>query len=302
MNRFYVARVAVLILACTWGIDEPTIANGDATLTILNMSVPQDGTNFDFVVEGPGFTIVTEPEEQGCFHNPVSNPVLTGDFFTDNGMTNTLCHETCRQMGFLFAGTQDGDGCYCGSTSFDLGGPSTQCTSTCFGNPFEICGGEQEMTVWTTGGVVVSVPESFTLDDEPGQSDAVNQSITFDSLPAGDYTITEENLPSGWSLVDIDCGAAPHTRNGDSVTVTLADAVNVTCTFTNRCSGGIGGRATGDISGDGSVNLDDVSAFVTVLLDPGAATADDSCAADANGDTHVNGLDVESFIDLVLTP
>lgn len=296
-----VLRIA-LILGCAWGAYEPTVANGDATLTILEAALPQDGTDFDFVAEGPGFTIVTEPEEQGCFNNPVSNPVLTGFFFTSPQMTNALCYETCSQMGFLFAGTQDGDDCYCGSTSFNIGGPSTQCTSSCFGNPFEICGGEQEMTVWTTGGVVVSVPEPFTLDDEPGQSDAVNQSITFDNLPAGDYTITEQNLSPGWSLVDIDCGAAPHTRNGAGVTVMLADGEDVMCTFTHRCSGGIGGRATGDVSGDGAVNLDDMSAFVAVLLDPGAATAEDFCAADANGDTNVSGLDVASFIDLILAP
>ncbi len=59
-------------------------------------------------------------------------------------------------------------------------------------------------------------------------------------------------------------------------------------------------RATGDV--DGLADVNDTAPFIAVLLDPGAASADDFCAANINGDTNVDGLDVQAFVDLVLTP
>ncbi len=61
-------------------------------------------------------------------------------------------------------------------------------------------------------------------------------------------------------------------------------------------------RRPGDVSGDGNVDVDDTADFIAVLLDPGAASADELCAANVNGDANVDGLDVQAFVDLVLTP
>ena len=61
-------------------------------------------------------------------------------------------------------------------------------------------------------------------------------------------------------------------------------------------------RKTGDVNGDGAANAGDVISFTTVILDPGAAAADDFCAADVNQDGEVDGLDVQGFADLLLGP
>ncbi len=61
-------------------------------------------------------------------------------------------------------------------------------------------------------------------------------------------------------------------------------------------------RKPGDVSGDGLVDDGDVSSFFSVLLDPGAASADDFCAADTNEDTLADGRDTTSFIGLILAP
>jgi hypothetical protein len=60
-------------------------------------------------------------------------------------------------------------------------------------------------------------------------------------------------------------------------------------------------RRPGDVDGDGFTDNGDVLSFVSVLLDPGAASADDLCAADTNEDTFVDGMDASSFIGLILS-
>ena len=67
-------------------------------------------------------------------------------------------------------------------------------------------------------------PDGATLDD--------GQSHTFSGLLAGDHVVVER-VPDGWTLDDIDCGSATATRDGNTVSVTLAAGDDVTCTFTN---------------------------------------------------------------------
>ncbi|MCB9851674.1 MAG: autotransporter-associated beta strand repeat-containing protein [Phycisphaerales bacterium] len=61
-------------------------------------------------------------------------------------------------------------------------------------------------------------------------------------------------------------------------------------------------RRTGDVNGDGSVNLDDVVPFVQVLLDPNYGTPEDRCAADMNIDSFANGDDIQFLLEELLVP
>ena len=61
-------------------------------------------------------------------------------------------------------------------------------------------------------------------------------------LTPGVYVITEtapadENGQSVWELTNIDCGGAGFVRNGNSIELTVTDAV-ITCTFTNTVTRG----------------------------------------------------------------
>ncbi len=78
----------------------------------------------------------------------------------------------------------------------------------------------------------------FTLVDS---SDATDPSHSFDNLTIfGAYTFTE-SVPSGWALDSITCGlptggagGTSASSSGSTLTVNLAEGVNITCTFNNR--------------------------------------------------------------------
>ncbi len=59
-------------------------------------------------------------------------------------------------------------------------------------------------------------------------------------------------------------------------------------------------RIRGDFDGNGVVDLDDVPPFVTVLLDPDAATEDDRWTADMDEDEEITGLDIQPLVDALL--
>jgi endonuclease/exonuclease/phosphatase family metal-dependent hydrolase len=58
----------------------------------------------------------------------------------------------------------------------------------------------------------------------------------------------------------------------------------------------------GDMDGNGHVQPQDIPAFVTVLLDPAAATSGQQWAADMNGDGIDDGDDCQLFVNALLTP
>jgi uncharacterized repeat protein (TIGR01451 family) len=74
----------------------------------------------------------------------------------------------------------------------------------------------------------------FSLDDaNPDDGDGIIQSITFDDLSTGIYTVSEVNLLDGWMPTAITCDGGRPRVDGESVTVNLLADDNVTCTFTN---------------------------------------------------------------------
>ena len=56
----------------------------------------------------------------------------------------------------------------------------------------------------------------------------------------------------------------------------------------------------GDMTSDGNISMLDVPMFVATLLDPGTANNELQCAADVNDDGSVDGEDVSGFVSLLL--
>ncbi len=121
-------------------------------------------------------------------------------------------------------------------------------------------------------------PLPVVLDD--------TQSHDFGELAPGTYEIAEL-VPDGWTLADIDCGAATAVRNGDSVSVTLASGDNVTCTFTNSDTTGpaalVVNTAADTVADDGSCSLREAIAAANTDTASGAASGE--CAAGNGADT-----------------
>jgi len=85
------------------------------------------------------------------------------------------------------------------------------------------------------GSVLLATPTLFTLDDDADAT--LLNTETFNGLAPGTYSVTETNIPAGWSLGSIDCtgqGSANATTNAESVDIILAAGDDITCTFTNN--------------------------------------------------------------------
>jgi len=68
-------------------------------------------------------------------------------------MTNASCQSFCRDKGFKYAATQNGNECFCGDTYGKYGRVAeTKCDKTCAGNSKEKCGGYWGNAVYQVGG------------------------------------------------------------------------------------------------------------------------------------------------------
>jgi hypothetical protein len=68
----------------------------------------------------------------------------------DPTMSAETCVPLCKAHHFAYAGTQDGNQCWCGD-SYGSEGMSSSCTTPCGGNSAEKCGGPWANSVFATG-------------------------------------------------------------------------------------------------------------------------------------------------------
>ena len=87
----------------------------------------------------------------GCFKDDLVRH-LSGFFLESKSLTVEWCADTCRRMGFLFAGLEVGEQCFCGNSigKYSTGDPST-CNSPCFGKLTQTCGGLWRLDVYYLG-------------------------------------------------------------------------------------------------------------------------------------------------------
>ncbi|KAJ6515444.1 WSC domain-containing protein [Mycena sanguinolenta] len=85
----------------------------------------------------------------GCFSDSVSARQLPHLQTISGGVTVESCTAACKTSGFSFAGLEDGQECWCGSsapTTSSLG--NRACTTACVANTKEVCGGPSKLTVY----------------------------------------------------------------------------------------------------------------------------------------------------------
>ena len=72
------------------------------------------------------------------------------------------CVEECAKKYFMFAALQNAEFCYCGNT-FGRYGPSDKCRKPCSSAQFEICGGFETNSVYSTEVKVPGPPINLKL-------------------------------------------------------------------------------------------------------------------------------------------
>ncbi|KAM0339913.1 hypothetical protein ACHAPU_010745 [Fusarium lateritium] len=88
----------------------------------------------------------------GCWNEGKNARALTSDSKSDTtGMTNENCVAFCQAGGYLYAGTEYAQECYCGN-EISNGGSNitdiTQCSMQCKGDIFSYCGAGNKLSVW----------------------------------------------------------------------------------------------------------------------------------------------------------
>ncbi|KAJ7500409.1 WSC domain-containing protein [Mycena galericulata] len=100
----------------------------------------------------------------GCFTDISTARTLAASVTVGPNMTVETCIAFCTAGDYIFAGVEFGQECYCDST-IQIPGvktPSTDCAMACAGNPSEICGGSDLLSVFASGEpspVIVTAPE-----------------------------------------------------------------------------------------------------------------------------------------------
>ncbi|CAK5279136.1 unnamed protein product [Mycena citricolor] len=89
----------------------------------------------------------------GCFTDVSVARTLAASSTAGPNMTVASCINFCAGEGYIFAGVEFGDECYCDSTIQIPGGkaPLTDCTEPCAGDHSEICGASGRLSVYTSG-------------------------------------------------------------------------------------------------------------------------------------------------------
>ena len=91
---------------------------------------------------------------------------------SNEGNCKTQCIERCQKEGYILAGVQYGNECFCGEKVIkDLANAKIEedkCNKRCPGSPSEACGGYLTMNIYHTGNVpskpgpsVLPVPGNF---------------------------------------------------------------------------------------------------------------------------------------------
>jgi len=108
----------------------------------------------------------------GCYTDLTSNRTLgfVGDFPGAHGnMTIDPCQGACQNAGYMFAGVEFGDECWCDNVIRGIGAPtsSSDCNMPCSGNASEICDGSNRINIYqltpaTTTNATISVTSTST--------------------------------------------------------------------------------------------------------------------------------------------
>ena len=125
--------------------------------------------------------------------------------------------------------------------------------------------------------------------------------VALTALADGDKTLTfvktdGETVTFSTSGLVITYDGFAHALVSNDETKAIIDLMDVDY----MCFGNVGESSiTGDVNGDGEVNIADINAVVGIIIE-GDTDEDTYTRADVNGDGEVNIADVNALIDIIL--
>ncbi|SJL08884.1 related to glyoxal oxidase precursor [Armillaria ostoyae] len=169
----------------------------------------------------------------GCFTDTQGTRTLSLSSFTSgDNMTVPNCIDFCGDGGFIYAGVEYSQECYCGNNieAEDTNATATDCNMACTGNTLQLCGGPNRMNVFWSGAtppappaIVPSVGDWTSLGC---YSDNVDGQRTFTvGLDVADVTIekcTSACFTSGYQFAGTEystqCFCGSSIANGGALT------------------------------------------------------------------------------------
>ncbi|KAG8984863.1 hypothetical protein FRB94_010875 [Tulasnella sp. JGI-2019a] len=104
------------------------------------------------------------PTYIGCVSDSGSSRTLGAYTTTSSSMTNPLCQSTCSSLGYIYAGTEYGDECWCGNSI--AGGTidpvDGDCNGPCAGDSTTKCGATYKLSVYQLAATPTSTSVSTT--------------------------------------------------------------------------------------------------------------------------------------------
>lgn len=154
-------------------------------------------------------------------------------------MTNEMCIDYCVSKGAIYAGTQYGEECYCGTNAppADRMG-FAKCGMPCAGNSTQTCGDAAKLSVYTKN---VSPVAGSEIQSVPAMSSSSATIAATASSPPGGYVATASTPPSSFITSGSSSTVIPTSTSlsfavfGLTDTVTVSKAFSTTTTI-NRSS------------------------------------------------------------------
>jgi WSC domain len=155
----------------------------------------------------------------GCYTDAQASRTLNTTEYLNTAMTIEVCTSACKTAGFMYAGVEYADECYCGNALQNGGGPapdgSAGCNMPCNGNSLETCGGSNRLNLFLATNTTSSSSNSTTS-----------------SAPAATGTANNSTLPAGWGYkgcyIDGANGRDMNYQQPDNSTLTIESCVQ-TC-------------------------------------------------------------------------
>ena len=122
-------------------------------------------------------------------------------------------------------------------------------------------------------------PYNFTINDSNQWFENINQTVTVAPYSSIDLDFSSQNINSDYTVLNFYINPVYHTYDAKEYTLSV---------YRDQISG--------DVNGDGGLNVLDVVILVNMIL----GSVDETANADVNQDGVINVLDVVSLINIIL--